>query len=48
MECIDNLFYNCLNIITTDTVIIKGNISLEIIYNNIRHLLNDNHNLLNF
>ena len=48
IECMSNLFYNCLSIITPQTVIIKGNITIEIIYQNIRHLLNDKNDLVEF
>jgi len=48
IKCADNLFYNCLNIITSDTQIIEGNISDEIVYKNILHLLNDNHISIDF
>ena len=48
IECMSNLFYNCLSIIRPQTVIIKGNITIEIIYQNIRHLLNDKNELVEF
>ena len=47
-ECANTIFYTYLNTMDKDTIIIKGNISVEKMYRNIRHLLNGKNELLDF